>query len=161
MQAYKLDRLYTPEKEAKRRKWFEEDQANLDKLIKKIDPDVDASLEVIKQYLQKPAEWLSHSVGFFYGANPFTPGGVKQYFENLDNPKESKEDYTRSEIAYINPDYTNKALSRDVPQVIVVELVKVGYWYMYKLSEKVKQPDAFAPLMAMLNPGKSTPTVKR
>ena len=159
MKAYKLDKLYTPEKEAKRRKWFEEDQAMRDKVIKRIDPDVDASLDVINQYLQKPDEWLSRTVRSFY-SDSYTGMAVKHYFEYLDNFKESKEDYTRSEIAYINPDYFNKTLSRDVPQLVIVELVKNGYWFMYKLSDKVKQPDAFAPLMAMLNPGKSAPSVK-
>jgi hypothetical protein len=52
MKVYKLDKNYTPENEAKRRKWFEEDQAKVDKLIKRIDTDVDASLEVVTQYLQ-------------------------------------------------------------------------------------------------------------
>ena len=157
MQAYKSDRLYTPEKEAKRRKWFEEDQAKRDELIQKIDPEVDASVDVIEQYLKKPAEWLSRTVKSFFNTD-YSALAVRSYFENLDDFKESKEDYTRSEIVYINPDYFNKALSRDVPQVILVELVKVGYWYMYKLSEKVKQLDALAPLMAMLNPGNSAPT---
>ena len=67
MKQYKLDKNYTPEKEANRRKWFEEDQAKVDKLIKKIiDTDVDASLEVVRQYLQKPAEWLDRHMGSFY-----------------------------------------------------------------------------------------------
>jgi len=153
MQAYKLDRLYTPEKEAKRRKWFEEDQEKLQKVIDKIDPDVDGSLQVIKEYLQKPTEWLSRTVGHFYSFSN-TAKGYRQYFEDLDNFRESKEDYTRSEVAYINPDYFDKNISRDVPQLIMVELVKNGYWYMYKLAPQVKEPRALTPLISFLNSGK-------
>jgi hypothetical protein len=40
----------------------------------------------------------------------------------------------------------------------MVELVKNGYWYMYKLSEKVKRPDGLATLVTIANPGKSAPT---
>jgi len=157
MKAYKLDKTYTAEKEAKRRKWFEEDQEKRDKLIKKIDPDVDASLDVIREYLQKSdEEWLGRTVRSIYSELPFTALGVRGYFKFLDDFKESKEDYTRSEIAYLNPDYFNKTLSNDVPQLIMVELVKNGYWYMYKLAEKVKQSGALASLATMMNPGKST-----
>ena len=41
---------------------------------------------------------------------------------------------------------------------MIVELVKNGYWYMYKMSEKVKQPGGLASLVAIVNPGKSAPT---
>jgi hypothetical protein len=44
-----------------------------------------------------------------------------------------------------------------VPQLILVELDKNGYRYMYKLAALVKKPGALAPLEAMLNPGKSAP----
>ena len=147
MKRYKLDKLYTPEKEAKRRKWFEEDQAKVDKVIKKIDPDSDAALDVLKEYLQKPAEWLNRSVKSFFPFS-YTAKGVRQYLEDLDKFTESKQDYTRSELVYINPEYLNKALTADVPQLIMVELVKSGYLYMYKKSEQVKQPGALAPLIA-------------
>jgi hypothetical protein len=149
MKAYKAGKTYTPENEAKRRKWFEEDQAKVDKMIKKIDPDVDASLEVITEYLQKPTEWLNRTVKSFYSYS-YTANGCRQYFEDLDKFKESREDYTRSEIVSINPDYFNNALSPDVPQLIIVELVKNGYWYMYKLSDKVKQPGGLKLLMDMV-----------
>ncbi len=154
MKSYKLDRLYTPEKEAKRRQWFKEDQAKIAKVIDKIDPDVDAFLEVIKRYLQKPAEWLNRHFRDFY-SYAYTAKGVENYFEHLDIFTESKEDYTRSEVVSISPDYFNKALSNDVPQLMMVELVKNGYWYMYKVSEKVKQPGGLASLIAIVNPGKS------
>ena len=157
MKAYKLDRLYTPEKEAKRRQWFKEDQAKIAKVIEKIDPDIDACLEVIKRYLQKPAGWLDRHFRFFY-SYAYTAKGVENYFEHLDTFTESKEDYTRSEVVSINPEYFNNALSNDVPQLLMVELVKNSYWYMYKLSEKVKQPGGLAPLVAIVNTGNSAPT---
>ena len=158
MKSYKLDKTYTPENEAKRRKWFEEDQAKLDKLIKKIDPDVDASLEVIKEYLSKSDdEWLGRTVRSIYPDISYTEKGVRHYLEYLDDFKESKEDYTRREIVSLNPDYFNKALSNDVPQLIMVEIVKNGYPYMYKLSQKIKGQDALTTLTGLINPGKSSP----
>ena len=125
----------------------------LDKIIKKIDPDTDASIAVINEHLQKPPEWLSRSVRDYFPYS-YTAKACTQYFAYLDDFKESKEDYTRSEIVSINPEYFNKSLSNDVPQLIVVELVKAGYWYMYQLSDKVKQPGAFKLLEDMVNPGK-------
>jgi tetratricopeptide (TPR) repeat protein len=156
MKRYKLDKNYTPDKEAKRRKWFEEDQAKYEKQIKKIDADVDASIQVIRQYLQKPAEWLSRSLNYFY-SYAYTANGITQYLEGLDSFKESREDYTRSVIVSINPDYFDKTLSPDVPQLIMVEIVKNGYWYMYKLSDKIKQSGAIASLVPMVNFGKLAP----
>jgi len=153
MKAYKLDKNYTPEKEAKRRKWFEEDQAKTQKLVDKIDADVDGSLETVKQYLQKPTEWLERHLHYFY-ASAYTAKGITQYFEGLDTYKESQDDYTRSEIVSINPDYFNKALSSDVPQLIMVEVAKNAYPYMYKLSEKIKQQGALTSLAAIVNPGR-------
>ena len=156
---YKLDKNFTPEKEAIRRKWFAEDQAKLDQLIKKIDPDFDAALQVIKQYLQKPGEWLNRGVRSFYpNMDSYSALNVTQYFENLDNFRESKEDYTRREIVSINPDYFNKALSNDVPQLMMVELVKASYWYMYLLEKKVRQPGGLKALVDIVNPGKSATT---
>jgi hypothetical protein len=152
MKSFKLDKNYTPEKEAKRRKWFGEDQAKLEKLIKKIDSDVDASIEVITQYLQKPSEWLNRHVGSFFSYSHYTAKGLVNYFEGLDTFTESKEDYTRLEIVSINPDYFNKSLSNDVPQLIMVELVKNSYRYMYKISDKVKQPGGLTSLVAMVKP---------
>jgi hypothetical protein len=157
MKAYRLDKMYTQEKEAKRRKWFEEDQEKVNKLIGKIDAEIDASKQVIIQYLKKPAEWLSRGFGSFYSYS-YTAMGLNEYFERLDTFTESKEDRTRSEVVSINPAYFNKALSRDVPQLILVELVKNSYRYMYKLANLVKQPGVLKPLDAMLNPGKSAPT---
>ena len=53
MKVYKEnDKSYTVEKEAKRRKWFEEDQEKLKKVNSKINPDAIAAKEVISQYLQ-------------------------------------------------------------------------------------------------------------
>lgn len=152
------DKLYTPEKEAKRRKWFEEDQQKFQNRINKIKPDIDASREILKQYLQKPSDWLGRGFGSFFTSS-FTANGIKSYFDHLDTNTESKEDWTRSEVAALNPAYFNKALGMEVPQVILVTVNKGGYRYMYKLSELIKQPGALAPLEAILNPGKSTTPV--
>lgn len=151
MKVYKaMDKSYTPEKEAKRRKWFGEDQQKLQSLISKIKPNTDVSVEVVKQYLQKPADWLGRGIGSFYSGS-YTANGIKTYFDNLDVHKESKEDYTRSEVVYINPAYFNKTISMDVPQLLLVTLNKAGYHYMYKLSELIKKPGALAPLETILH----------
>ena len=156
MRVYKAtDKMYTPEKEAKRRKWFDEDQQKLQNQINKIKPNVDASREILNQYLQKPSDWLGRGIGFFYSSS-YTANGIKSYLDHLDTYSESKEDYTRSEVVYINPAYFNKTLGMDVPQVIVVTVNKGGYPYMHKLAGLVKQPGALTPLEAILNPGKST-----
>jgi hypothetical protein len=82
MKAYKNDKNYTPEKEAKRRRWFEEDQEKVKKVIDKIDPDVNASKEVIMRYLGKPTEWLGRGLGSFY-TDAYTPNGLVQYLTGL------------------------------------------------------------------------------
>jgi tetratricopeptide (TPR) repeat protein len=156
MKAYKNDKNYTPEKETKRRRWFEEDQEKVKKVIDKIDPDVNASKEVIMRYLGKPTEWLGRGLGSFY-TDAYTPNGLVQYLDRLDIFSESKDDYTRLQMVSINPAYFNNTLPATVPQLILVELDKNGYRYMYKLATLVKKPGALAPLEAMLNPGKSAP----
>ena len=159
MKAYKNDRTYTPEKEARRRKWFEEDQEKLKKLISKINPDADAAKEVIHQYLQKPQEWLNRGFKNFYSSSTYTARGVTQYIEGMDkirmNGVGEIEEETAEEIVTINPAYFNKTLSSDVPQVIMVQLRNGTYPHMEKVAALVKKPGALAPLEAMLNPGKS------
>jgi hypothetical protein len=120
-------------------------------LISKIKPNTDASREVLKQYLQKPADWLGRGFGSFY-SDSYTANGIKAYLERLDIFRESKEDYTRSEVVSINSAYFDKTLSMDVPQLILVTLNKAGYNYMYKLSELIKKPGALQPLEAILHP---------
>lgn len=160
MKAYKNDKTYTPEKEAKRRKWFEEDQEKLKKNSSKINPDTDAAKEVILQYLKKPAEWLSRSFNNFYSYSTYTANGVSQYLENLDKSFVSKgEEETNHEIVSINPAYFNKAFSSDVPQLIMLYLRNGSYPHMLKVAALVKQPGALARLEAMLNPGKSASPV--
>ncbi len=160
MKVYKeKDKSYTPEKEAKRRKWFEEDQEKLKKTISKIGPDSDAAKEVIQQYLKKPAEWLDRSFSSFYPDFIYTANGVRHYLENLDrisvNGAGEAEEVTHEEIATINPAYFNKTLSSDVPQLIMVHLRGGSYPHMKKVAALVKQPGALAALEAILNPGKS------
>jgi tetratricopeptide (TPR) repeat protein len=161
MKVYRaMDKTYTPEKEAKRRKWFEEDQEKLKKIISKTGPDVDAAKEVIKQYLKKPAVWLNRSCNNFYGYSTYTAAAVTQFIENMDkirtNGAGETEEETPQEIVAINPAYFNKALGSDVPQLILVHLRNGSYAHMVKVDAFVKQPGALAPLAALLNPGKSS-----
>lgn len=157
MKVYKAsDKSYTPEKEAKRRKWFNEDN-NPEKLAKdlaKIDADVKAANEIIIQYLKKPQEWLGRNFNHFYPFSTYTGNGLTQYFDGLDVFTESSEDKTRTQIVSLNPAYFNNKLSNDVPQLISVHLAKGRYPHMLKVANLVKQPGALAPLEAIVNPGK-------
>lgn len=158
MKAYKLDKSYTPEKEAKRRKWFEEDQEKLKKVISKNSPESDAAKEVILQYLKKPQEWLNRGVKSFYSYSSYTAGDVTHFVESMDkfslNGVGDKKDETLEEIVTINPACFNKTLSSDVPQVIMVHLRNGYYPHMEKVSALVKKPGALAPLEDLLNPNK-------
>jgi tetratricopeptide (TPR) repeat protein len=151
---------YTPEQMAPYRKRFietwETEKQKFDKRIARVETETTQSKEVLLEYLKKPQEWLGRSLGSFYSYS-YTANGLKSYFDHLDIYTESKEDYTRSEVVSINPDYFNKALSMDVPQLIMLTLTKNGYRYMYKLADLIKQPGALSPLEALMNPGKSTP----
>ena len=157
MKVYKeKDKLYTPEKEAKRRKWFEEDQEKFRKTIGNLSPNADAAKAEIQQYLKKPTEWLSRSFNNFYSDFPnYTAKGVRQYFEGLDKPRLNAvgevEEVTQGAIVSINPAYFNKTLSSDVPQLILVHLQNGTYAHMLKVGSLVKQPAALAPLEAILN----------
>ncbi len=157
MKVYKLDKSYTPEKEAKRRKWFEEDQEKLKKIINKTSPDVDAAKDVIVQYLKKPAAWLNKGFKNFYSFSTYTAAGVTQYFESMDKSLLTEgEQESKEEIVTINPAYYNNKLGADVPQVITVHLQNGTYAHMLKVNKLIMQPGALAPLEAILNPGKST-----
>lgn len=156
MRIYKtMDKSYTPEKEAKRRKWFNEDNnpEKLDKDLKKLENDANGANKVIAQYLGKSQEWLSRNFRDFYSYSSYTAIGVKQYFDGLDTFSESSEDLTRTEVVSINPAYYNKTLGNDVPQLISVHLVKGSYPHMLKVAGLVKKPGALPPLEALLNPG--------
>ncbi|MGF2413888.1 MAG: hypothetical protein ACQUYJ_16270, partial [Ferruginibacter sp.] len=157
IKAYKTnDKSYTSEKEAKRRKWFNEDN-NPEKLAKdlaKIDADIKAANEIITQYLKKPQEWLSRNFDHFYPFSTYTANGLTQYFNGLDVFTESSEDKTRTQIVSLNPAYFNNKLSNDVPQLITVHLAKGRYPHMLKVADLIKQPAALAPLEAIVNPGK-------
>jgi hypothetical protein len=146
------DKTYTAEKEAAQRKKFQEtnNPERMEKDIQKINVEVKGAAEVVKQYLQKPPDWLGRSVKQFYTFAFYTAAGFKQYFDDLDVFRESKNDLTRREIAYINPAYFNKSLSNDVPQLIIVDLQKKAYAHMLKVSRLVKQKGVLAPLEAIL-----------
>jgi hypothetical protein len=154
MAIYKTsDKSYTPEKEAKRRKWFNEDNnpEKLAKDIKKLEDEVNGAQQIITGYLGKSQEWLSRNFKDFYPYSSYTGRGVKEFFDDLDVFTESREDYTRTEIVSINPAYYNKELSRDVPQLILVELAKSRYPHMLKVAKLIRQPGALAPLEAILS----------
>ena len=163
IKSYKAnDKSYTPEKEAKRRKYFNDDvnEEKLDKDIKKIENNVKASKEVINQYLKKSIEWLNSGFRAFYPYSSYTSKGLIEYFDRLDTFNESKEDLSRTQIVCINPAYYNKSLSVDMPQLIIVQLQKGSYPHMLKVNQLVKQPLVLAPLEAILDPGKNvTPVV--
>jgi hypothetical protein len=155
MKGYKaMDKSYTAEKEAKRRKWFEEDQEKFKKVINKIKPDSDAAAAVIQQYLQNPAEWLSRSLRSFYPFSSYTAGGVKQYFESMDksNLPEGEEE-TIYEVVSVNPAYFDKKAGADVPQLITVHLQNSTYDHMIRLAKLIKAPGALDALAAIVKTG--------
>ena len=156
MKGYKeKDKSYTAEKEAKRRKWFEEDQEKFKKVISKIKPDADAAADVLKQYLKKPDEWLNRHFSIFYPFSSYTAGGVKQYLEGLDKSTLSEgEEETAYEIVSVNPAYFDKKAGADSPQLIALHLQNGTYAHMLKVANLIKQPGALAALEAILNPGK-------
>jgi len=156
MKVYKeKDKMYTPEKEAKRRKWFEEDQEKLRKAINNPSSNINSVETEIQQYLKKPTVWLSRSFNNFYPHSTYTAEGIRQYFEGMDkltlNGAGEVEEVTQEEIVSINPAYFNKALSSDVPQLILVHLRNGTYAHMLKVGSLIKQPTALAPLEAILN----------
>jgi len=154
MKIYKsMDKSYTPEKEAKRRKWFNEDnnQEKLDKDVKKLEDDANSAAKLIVQYLGKSQEWLSRSFNTFYPFDSYSAAGLSAYFEKLDILTESSEDLTGTEVVTLNPAYFNNKLSNDVPQLISVHLAKGSYPHMLKVSKLIKQAGVLAPLEAILN----------
>jgi hypothetical protein len=153
MKRYKsTDKTYTPEKEAKRRKWFDEDQEKLKKLIDKTSADAAPAREMVQQYLKKSGEWLNRGFQYFYG-NSFTAKGIREYWENLDKPSSSEE--TQYEVVSINPAYYNKVLGTDAVQLLLLELQKGTYPHMLKVASLVKQAGALSPLQAILTPAKN------
>lgn len=151
------DKNYTPEKEAKERKNFLEsnnpEKENKD--FRKIDDNVNASKEVVGQYLKKPAEWLERGFDYFYPYSEYTAKGLAGYFDKMDVPGESREDLTPSEVVRVNPEYFNKSLSSDIPQLIIVVIRNKTYNHMQKVAKLLSQANDFAPLNAIINPGKT------
>jgi hypothetical protein len=148
-----MDKTFTPEKEALKRKDFMEsnNQEKMDKEIKKLDDDVNASAEMIKQYMKKPEEWLSRSFNKFYPFSDYTAAGLQMYFDRLDNYyTENSAALTPTEVVYINPAYFDKSLSNDSPQLIIVHLQKKSYPHMLRVSRLVNKEGALAPLEAIL-----------
>jgi hypothetical protein len=151
------DKKYTVEKEAIERKRFNEDNSpeKKDKDLKKTEADINGAKSVVVQYQAKPQEWLNRTLSGFYTYESYTPAGVTTYLDNLDVNAESREDLTRTEVVYLNPDYFNNKLGVDVPQLISVHLSKGSYPHMVKVAKLIKQPGALDPLVAILNPANS------
>lgn len=147
---------YTPEQMAPYRKRFietwETEEQKYNKRIANAETETSKVTELLLDYLNKSEEWLGSGFGNFF-SDSYTEKGIRSYLDHLDIFTESKEDYTRSEVVSINPSYFNKALSMDVPQLIMVTLNKGGYLYMYKLADLVKRPGTLKPLEAILTPG--------
>jgi hypothetical protein len=157
MKVYKaMDKSYTPEKEAKRRKWFEEDQEKLKKTINKASPDAEVAKALILDYLKKPTEWLNKGFNDFYPNSTYTAPGVSQFVEHWDktylNGVGEKEEVTMEEVVTINPAYFNNKLDVAVPQLILVQLRNGTYNHMLKVAPLIKQPSALALLETILNP---------
>ena len=149
---------YTPEQMAPYRKRFietwETEKQKLDKQVAKIETATNEAKQVLLEYLKKPEEWLDRSFKNFYGYSSYTGKGVREYLEKLDVFTLSKEEDTRTSVAYLNPSYFNKSLSADVPQLIMVHLPKGRYPHMQKLAALIHKPGALKPLENILTPGK-------
>lgn len=150
-------KTYTAEQMAPYRKRFietwETEKQKFDKRVTLAETEATKSKDLLLEYLKMPEEWLGRSFGSFY-SYAYTAKGLKDYLDHLDTFKESKEDFTRSEVVSFNPDYFNKNMGMDAPQLILVTLSKNGYGYMYKLAELLKKPGALEPLEKILSQGK-------
>ncbi|MEQ1799499.1 MAG: tetratricopeptide repeat protein, partial [Lacibacter sp.] len=149
----------TPEQMAPYRKrlieTWETEKQKFDKRIARIELDTKETKEVLKEYLNKPQEWLNRTVSQFYNFSSYSRRGMEEFLDRLDVFAFSKEDETRTYLATINPAYFNKSLSAEVPQLITVHLPKGTYPHMKKVADLIKRPGALAPLEAILNSGKS------
>ena len=150
---------YTAEQMAPYRKRFietwETEKQKFDKRVAKIETETNEAKEVLLEYLKKPQEWLNRSFKRFYGYSSYTGKGMTDYLEKLDVFTLSREEETRTYVAYLNPAYFNKSLSADVPQLIIVHLTKGSYPHMKKLAELIHEPGALKPLENILTPGNS------
>lgn len=149
---------YTPQQMAPYRKRFietwETEKQKFDKRVAKTETETNEAKQVILEYLKKPQEWLDRSFKKFYGYSSYTGQGMRDYLEKLDVFPYSKEEETRTYVASLNPDYFNKSLSADVPQLIIVVLRKGTYPHMKKVADLVHKPGALQPLENILAPGK-------
>ncbi len=152
---------YTKEQMAPYRKRFietwETEQQKLDRELNKIVADTKGAKETVLEYMKSPEEWLSRTVKYEYSNSVYTSLGLKSYLVELDNKRYKAEEETATLLVYVNPAYYNKSLSPDVPQMIFVQVGKNNYWHMKRVADQMKQPGVFAPLEALLTPGKSTP----
>ena len=146
---------YTKDQMASYRKRFietwEKEKQKYDKRVSRVEKETNEAKEVLQEYLKKPQDWLSCSFKYFYSYNTYSGKGLREYLDKLDDFTFSKEDETRTCVAWLNPAYFNKALGADVPQVLMVHLPKSTYPHMKKVAELVKKPGALAALEAILN----------
>ncbi|MEO8403104.1 MAG: tetratricopeptide repeat protein [Chitinophagaceae bacterium] len=150
---------YTKEQMAPYRKRFietwETEKQKFDKRMNQIETETSSARETLLEYMKKPQEWLSRSFKLFFGYSIYTGKAMKEYLDGLDEFSSSREEETRTYVAYINPAYYNKSLRADIPQSIMVTLDKGSYPHMKKVAERVHRRGALAPLEAILSPGRS------
>ena len=151
-------KMYTKEQMAPYRKRFietwETEQQKLDKELSKIEADTKGAKETVLEYMKRPEEWLSRTVKNSYSNFVYSAQALKLYLDDLDVVRYKPEEETATLLVYVNPNYYNKSLSPDVPQMIFVQVGKNGYRHMKRVAELMKQPGVFAPLEALLTPGK-------
>ena len=149
---------YTPEQMAPYRKrlieTWETEKQKFDKRMAGIETDVNGAREALQVYMNKPQEWLNRSFNHFYSYSSYSAKNIKKYCDDLDVSRYSPEEETGTLVVSLNPDYYNKSLGADVPQLIVVQVTKGSYAHMKKVAELIKRPGALAPLEAILTPGK-------
>lgn len=149
---------YTAAQMAPYRKRFietwETEKQKFDKRVARIETETSGAKGIILEYQKKPEEWLNRTFPHFYGYSSYSGKGMKEYLDGLDIFSTGKEVETRTYVATINPNYYNKSLSAEVPQLVMVHLPKGTYPHMQKVSKLVNMPGALQPLENILAHGK-------
>lgn len=148
---------YTPEQMAPYRKRFietwETEKQKYDKRVARVMTETKETKEVILEYLKKPEEWLTRIFPRFYGYGSYSSKAMRQYLDGLDNYPNSRDVESRTYVATINPNYYNKSLGAEIPQLIMVHLPKGNYPHMINVSKLVNMPGALKPLENLLLQG--------
>jgi hypothetical protein len=127
---------------------------NNDKLIAQVINDAKESKALVNQYLKKPADWLNKTINDSYYYTDYSKAKLEEYVKRLDYVNPQFADDSRNELCYLNPDYFNKSIPNDVPQLILISIVKSAYPHMKKAAGLVKEPGVLAPLEALLKKNK-------